>query len=59
MVLPETVEPSSFPPLVGLRWIREHMVTLMEEQDDGIQAKMGEVKRYTEMLERLKRAKGV
>lgn len=59
MVLPETVKDTSFPPLVGLRWIRERMVTLMEEQDDGIQAKMGEVKRYTEMLERLKRAKGV
>ena len=59
MVLPETVEPSSFPPLVGLRWIRARMVALMEEQDDGIQAKMGEVKMYTEMLERLKRAKGV
>jgi hypothetical protein len=35
------------------------MVALMEEQDDGIQAKMGEVEMYTEMLERLKRAKGV
>ena len=59
MVLPETVEPSSFPPLVGLSWIRARMVALMEEQDDGIQAKMREVKMYTEMLERLKRAKGV
>ncbi|KAG2107947.1 uncharacterized protein F5147DRAFT_800342 [Suillus discolor] len=59
IILPEIVKDTSFPPLVGLRWIRERMVALMEEQDDGIQAKMGEVEMYTEMLERLKRAKGV
>jgi hypothetical protein len=32
---------------------------LMVEQDEGIQAKMAEVKMYTDMLEKLKRGKGV
>jgi hypothetical protein len=32
---------------------------LMVGQDEGIQAKMAEVKMYTDMLEKLKRGKGV
>jgi hypothetical protein len=32
---------------------------LMVEPDEGIQAKMTEVKMYTDMLEKLKRGKGV
>ncbi|KAG2336344.1 hypothetical protein BDR05DRAFT_1005943 [Suillus weaverae] len=34
------------------------MESLLEEQDEGIQDKMAEVKMYTDMLEKLKRANG-
>jgi hypothetical protein len=44
---------------MGLRWMQEHLEALMEEQDEGIQDKMAEVKIYTAMLEKLRRAKGV
>ncbi|KAG2089133.1 uncharacterized protein F5147DRAFT_841198 [Suillus discolor] len=50
LVLHEKLKNTSTPPLMGLRWIKEHMEALMEEQDDGIQAKMAEVKMYTDML---------
>jgi hypothetical protein len=44
---------------MGLRWMRECLASLLEEQDEGIQDKLAEVKIYTAMLEKLKRAKGV
>ncbi|KAG1886699.1 hypothetical protein F4604DRAFT_1917520 [Suillus subluteus] len=59
LVLPEKLPDTSAPPLMGLRWIRERMVSLMQEQDEAIEAKMAEVKMYTGMLEKLKRAKGL
>jgi hypothetical protein len=61
LVLPEKLKDTSNPPLMGLRWMREreHLVSLLEEQDEGIQDKLAEVKIYTVMLEKLKRAKGV
>ncbi|KAG1809520.1 hypothetical protein EV424DRAFT_1349947 [Suillus variegatus] len=59
LVLPEKLKNTSTPPLMGLRCIKEHMEALMEEQDEGIQAKMAEVNMYTDMLEKLRRGKGV
>ncbi|KAG1798283.1 uncharacterized protein HD556DRAFT_1440623 [Suillus plorans] len=59
LVLPEKLRNTSTPPLMGLRWIKEHMEALMEEQDEGIKAKMAEVKMYTDMLEKLRKGKGV
>jgi hypothetical protein len=59
LVLPEKLKDTSNPPLMGLRWMREYLVSLLEEQDEGIQDKLAEVKIYTAMLEKLKRAKGV
>ena len=44
---------------MGLRFIKERMEALLEEQDQGIEAKMGEVKMYTDMLEKLRKGKGV
>jgi hypothetical protein len=44
---------------MGLRWMRERLVALMEEQDEGIQDKLAEMKIYTAMIEKLKRAKGM
>ncbi|KAG2094376.1 uncharacterized protein F5147DRAFT_763866 [Suillus discolor] len=59
LVLPEKLKNTSTPPLMGLRWIKERMEALMEEQDHGIKAKMAEVKMYTDMLEKLRKGKGV
>ncbi|KAG1893910.1 uncharacterized protein F5891DRAFT_1195837 [Suillus fuscotomentosus] len=59
LVLPEKLKNTLTPPLMGLRFIKEHMEALMEEQDQGIKAKMGEVKMYTDMLEKLRKGKGV
>ncbi|KAG1765472.1 hypothetical protein EV702DRAFT_1204568 [Suillus placidus] len=50
--------PLNAPP-TGLRWMESRMESLLEEQDEGIQDKMAEVKMYTDMLEKLKRANGV
>jgi len=49
-VLPEQVDHTSVSSLVGLRWIRECLVELNEEQNEGIHEKMAEVKMYTDML---------
>jgi hypothetical protein len=57
-VLPEQVDHTSVSSLVGLRWIREHLVELNEEQNEGTRKKMAEVKMYTDMLERLRRGRG-
>lgn len=59
LVLPEKLKNTSTPPLMGLRFIKERMEALLEEQDQGIKAKMGEVKMYTDMLEKLRKGKGV
>lgn len=59
LVLPEKLKNTSTPPLMGLRFIKERMEALLEEQDQGIEAKMGEVKMYTDMLEKLRKGKGV
>ncbi|KAG1787990.1 hypothetical protein EV424DRAFT_1465884, partial [Suillus variegatus] len=59
LVLPEKLRNTSTPPLMGLRFIKERMEALLEEQDQGIKAKMGEVKMYTDMLEKLRKGKGV
>ncbi|KAG2119460.1 uncharacterized protein F5147DRAFT_647417, partial [Suillus discolor] len=59
LVLPEKLKNTLTPPLMGLRWIKECMEALMEEQDHGIKAKMAEVKMYTDMLEKLRKGKGV
>ncbi|KAG2064105.1 hypothetical protein BDR04DRAFT_1146070 [Suillus decipiens] len=58
LVLPEQVDYTSVPSLIGLRWIRERLVALHEEQSQSIHEKMAEVKVYTEMLEKLKRSRG-
>ncbi|KAG2340557.1 hypothetical protein BDR05DRAFT_1002379 [Suillus weaverae] len=59
LVLPKKLKnPLSTPP-TGLRWMKSRMEALLEEQDEGIQDKMAEVKMYTDMLEKLKRANGV
>ncbi|KAG2063966.1 hypothetical protein BDR04DRAFT_1110830 [Suillus decipiens] len=42
LVLPEQVDYTSVPSLMGLRWIRECLVALHEEQSQGIHEKMAE-----------------
>ncbi|KAG1785396.1 uncharacterized protein HD556DRAFT_1458581 [Suillus plorans] len=59
LVLPEKLKNTSTPPLMGLRFIKERMEALLEEQDQGIKDKMAEVKMYTDMLEKLRKGKGV
>ncbi|KAG1784677.1 uncharacterized protein HD556DRAFT_1314890 [Suillus plorans] len=47
------------PPMVmGLRWIREHLLTLLEEPQAGICDKMTEMQMYATILDRLKIGKG-
>jgi hypothetical protein len=59
LVLLEKLKDILNPPLMGLKWKRECLVALMKEQDKGIQDKMAEVKIYTAMLKKLRRAKRV
>ncbi|KAG2122951.1 uncharacterized protein EDB93DRAFT_1110915 [Suillus bovinus] len=54
----EQVDHTSVPSLMGLRWIRERLLTLLEEQRGGIHDKMAEIQIYTAMLDRLKRGRG-
>ncbi|KAG2146459.1 uncharacterized protein EDB93DRAFT_1250996 [Suillus bovinus] len=58
LTIPEQVDHTSVPSLMGLRWIREHLLTLIEEQREGIRDKMAEIQIYTTMLDRLKRGRG-
>ncbi|KAG2158032.1 uncharacterized protein EDB93DRAFT_1246524 [Suillus bovinus] len=58
LTIPEQVDHTSVPSLMGLRWIREHLLTLLEEQREGIRDKMAEIQIYTAMLDRLKRGRG-
>ena len=59
LVLPEKLKNTLTAPLMGLRFIKERMEALLEEQDQGIKDKMAEVKMYTDMLEKLRKGKGV
>ncbi|KAG2337598.1 hypothetical protein BDR05DRAFT_952532 [Suillus weaverae] len=59
LVLPEKLKNPLNAPPTGLRWMKSRMESLLEEQDEGIQDKMVEVKMYTDMLEKLKKANGV
>ncbi|KAG2136092.1 uncharacterized protein EDB93DRAFT_1254075 [Suillus bovinus] len=54
----EQVDHTSVPSLMGLRWIRERLLTLLEEQHEGIHNKMAEIQIYTAILDRLKRGRG-
>ncbi|KAG2154300.1 uncharacterized protein EDB93DRAFT_1248496 [Suillus bovinus] len=58
LTIPEQVDHTSVPSLIGLRWIREHLLTLLEEQREGIRDKMAEIQIYTVILDRLKRGRG-
>ncbi|KAG1802813.1 uncharacterized protein HD556DRAFT_1304079 [Suillus plorans] len=58
LTLPEQVDQTSVPALMGLRWIREHLLTLLEEQQAGIHDKMAEMQMYTTILDRLKIGRG-
>jgi len=52
------VDDTSVPSLLALRWIRERLRTLIEEQQDGIHEKMAEIDVYITILKRLKRGRG-
>ncbi|KAG1817576.1 uncharacterized protein BJ212DRAFT_1299118 [Suillus subaureus] len=54
LILPEQVDNTS----MGLKWLREHLQTLVEEQEEGISEKMAEIEVYTGILTRLKRGRG-
>ncbi|KAG2151258.1 uncharacterized protein EDB93DRAFT_1249452 [Suillus bovinus] len=58
LTIPEQVDHTSVPSLMGLRWIRERLLTLLEEQCEGIRDKMAEIQIYTAILDRLKRGRG-
>jgi hypothetical protein len=57
LVLPEQVDETSVPSLLALKWIRERLQTLIEEQQEGIRGKMAEIEGYITILKRLKRAR--
>ncbi|KAG2349307.1 hypothetical protein BDR05DRAFT_943320 [Suillus weaverae] len=58
LILLEQVDETSVPSLLALKWIRERLLTLIEEQQQGIQEKMAEIEMYTTILRRLKRGRG-
>ncbi|KAG1727887.1 hypothetical protein EDB19DRAFT_1832926 [Suillus lakei] len=58
LVLPEQVDETLGPTLLALKWMRERLRTLVEEQQEGIREKMGEIEVYTAILTRLKRGRG-
>ncbi|KAG1720024.1 hypothetical protein EDB19DRAFT_1918327 [Suillus lakei] len=55
---PKQVDETSGPTLLALKWMRERLRTLVEEQQEGIREKMGEIEVYTAILTRLKRGRG-
>ncbi|KAG1721479.1 uncharacterized protein EDB91DRAFT_1088444 [Suillus paluster] len=59
LILPKRMDQTSIPSVMGLWWIQEHLLTLIEEQRDGIQDKMGEIEIYTGILTRLQRSREV
>ncbi|KAG1750575.1 uncharacterized protein EDB91DRAFT_1244158 [Suillus paluster] len=54
LVVPEQVAESSVASLKALRWMREHLLTVIEDQQDGIHEKMAEIQMYTAVLTKLK-----
>ncbi|KAG2151550.1 uncharacterized protein EDB93DRAFT_1103001 [Suillus bovinus] len=58
MALRMMVDHTSVPSVMELRWIRERLLTLLEEQCEGIHDKMAEIQIYTAILDRLKRGRG-
>ncbi|KAG1729167.1 hypothetical protein EDB19DRAFT_1832539 [Suillus lakei] len=52
------VDETSVQTLLALKWMRERLRTLVEEQQEGIHEKMGEIEVYTAILTRLKRGRG-
>ncbi|KAG1738329.1 uncharacterized protein EDB91DRAFT_1082727 [Suillus paluster] len=57
-ILPEQLDGTLAPSLVGLKWIRERLVSLIQDHQEGIRDKMVEIDMYTDTLARLKRARG-
>ncbi|KAG1722440.1 uncharacterized protein EDB91DRAFT_1256060 [Suillus paluster] len=58
LILPEQLDGTPAPSLVGLKWIRERLVLLIQDHQEGICDKMVEIDMYTDTLARLKRARG-
>jgi hypothetical protein len=49
------VDETSVPSLLALKWMRERLLALREEQQEGIREKMAEIDMYATILTRLKR----
>ncbi|KAG1727580.1 uncharacterized protein EDB91DRAFT_1086381 [Suillus paluster] len=58
LILPEQLDSTPAPSLVGLKWIREHLVSLIQDHQEGIHDKIVEIDMYTDTLAWLKRARG-
>ncbi|KAG2123854.1 hypothetical protein DEU56DRAFT_983706 [Suillus clintonianus] len=54
IVVPEKVADTSVASLKALRWMREHLLTVIQDQQDGIREKMAEIEMYTAVLTKLK-----
>ncbi|KAG1724141.1 uncharacterized protein EDB91DRAFT_1255360 [Suillus paluster] len=54
LVVPKQVAESSVASLKALRWMRERLLTVIEDQQDGIREKMAEIQMYTAVLTKLK-----
>jgi hypothetical protein len=52
------VDETSVPSLQALKWMRERLLTLIEEHQEGIRDKMAEIEIYTAILDRLQRGRG-
>ncbi|KAG1850241.1 hypothetical protein DFJ58DRAFT_914749 [Suillus subalutaceus] len=53
LVVPEQVDESSLAMLKALRWMRERLLTVIEDQQAGIREKMAEIQMYTAVLTKL------
>ncbi|KAG1881211.1 hypothetical protein F4604DRAFT_1922214 [Suillus subluteus] len=54
LVVPEQVDESSVATLKALKWMRECLLTVIEDQQAGICEKMAEIQMYTAVLTKLK-----
>ncbi|KAG2115028.1 hypothetical protein DEU56DRAFT_933157 [Suillus clintonianus] len=54
IVVPEKVADTSVASLKALRWMRERLLTVIQDQQDGIREKMAEIEMYTAVLTKLK-----
>ncbi|KAG1726446.1 uncharacterized protein EDB91DRAFT_1254348 [Suillus paluster] len=54
LVVPEQVAESLVASLKALRWMRERLLTVIEDQQDGICEKMAKIQMYTAVLTKLK-----